>query len=748
MKEQLKRKINQAFIWLLLAVTVSCTTNRIKTHDMSVVLSKDGVITEIQLSNGKLIKPFNLSTDLLGCKVEGKIISRKNDDGSLEFEKSLVNDSLHTSCVLIERFTPTPNSIHCKITIKGNNKPWGTSIETKLNYPVKNGQTEIWTTWGAPQFDREKVSHSLQHILRRIGNDSAQDNHHYWIDPLVPVPFTNATYYYGTIPIYSPSKTIISQGNLISIPMVSIVEDTDNSGLTIALSPKDNIINLIMNTTEDGIITFSRLYNRISKNNVVEFSFDIISHECDWRCGLNWMKNRYPEYFTPKNPLVQQMGGTGVYSSYSMESKNVEKMKKMAFTVNWQACFDFAYMGMFLPPVKQNEEWRSFGALDGKKPVMITFAGMDNFAKKYKDNGFYILNYFNITEFGTDIKFPPLLKTMHKADAELWRDCNDILYTTFVNAILPMPEKSIEDPKYKNLQIPVPFYTWEGAIAMDCGDSVYSGFLLEQARRHVKEIPNSFGICIDRTDWLSKFNERADDGITWYDGKPVRSLITSWKSLLPKLASIMHDANKVIFANDDYDTRIDIYKDVDGLFCEGNYQAIALNLTAFLGISKPAIQWTYDAQSVSNEGGDNFLQKHLYMGVFPMCPFPYNDHSIRPTEDVDKFYLDYGPLMKLMQGRDWVLKPHVIRVKDNLAKVNIFKIKGGYSVPVVYGEQAEVEVVLYDVDGLEHGFSCKAFHPGCEKPVDVLYKKEGKTITLNVPLVRGCAMLFLESKDE
>jgi len=110
--------------------------------------------------------------------------------------------------------------------------------------------------------------------------------------------------------------------------------------------------------------------------------------------------------------------------------------------------------------------------------------------------------------------------------------------------------------------------------------------------------------------------------------------------------------------------------------------------------------------------------------------------------------LDYGPLMKLMQGRDWVLKPHVIRVKDNLAKVNIFKIKGGYAVPVVYGEQAEVEVVLYDVDGLEHGFSCKAFHPGCEKPVDVLYKKEGKTITLNVPLVRGCAMLFLESKDE
>ena len=120
------------------------------------------------------------------------------------------------------------------------------------------------------------------------------------------------------------------QGNLFSIPMVSILEESDNTGITIALSPQDNIIDLTMKTSEEGTITFSRLFNRISKNNTLSFSFDILAHESDWRCGLSWMRDRYRGYFVPLNPLANQMGGTGAYSSYSMESLNfdMEKMKK------------------------------------------------------------------------------------------------------------------------------------------------------------------------------------------------------------------------------------------------------------------------------------------------------------------------------------------------------------------------------------------------------------------------------------
>lgn len=751
----MKNYILIMFMVLTLIVSNSCTGNRIKTDNMAVTLSKDGVITEIHLSNDKVIKPLSISTNLFGNRIEGKIISRENDDGSIEFEKTLVNDSLNSSCILIERFIPTTNSIRCEITIKGNGEPWGTSIETTLNYPISNGQTKMWATWAAPQFDSAKVGDDLRHVLRRIEPSSMKQNH-YWIDPLVPVPFANATYYYGA-PFFEYDNMGLDympfQENLISIPMVSVFEDKDSTGLTIALSPKDNIIDLTMRTTEDGTITFSRLFNRISKNNIVQFSFDIISHESDWRSGLAWMKNRYPEYFIPENPLAQQIDGTCAYSAYSKGAMNfdVEKMKKMAFTVNWQASFDFPYMGMFLPPIQPREKWLRWGAdsrgysiaADRGEPHMISIEEMDNFAKWYKDKGFYVLSYFNVSEFGAMVKFPPPSKTINKPDAELWKDCNDILYSKFENAILPIPEKSIKDQKYKNYPIPVPFYSWEGSIAMDCGDSVYSDFLLKQARRHVNEIPNSFGICIDRLDWLRFFNERADDGITWYEGKPARSQVTAWKNLSSQLSPIMHDANKVIFVNN-HTKRIDILEHVDGILDEFTFAGTSLNLIAFLCVSKPALGWTDNAGTVRREGGDSFFQKYLYMGVFPMCPFPNNDHSIRPSEDIDKFYLDYGPLMKLMQGGEWVLKPHVVSTKDNLAKVNIFKIKGGYSIPVMYGEKDIIEVALNDVDGLEGGFSCKAYYPGRDQPTDLEYKKEGKIITLNVPLVRGCAMLFLE----
>ena len=731
-------------LFLLIVLTFTCSAINLKTKNLTVGISNDGEITSILRSDGIKIAPFHLATDLLGCKVEGVVHSRMCADGSFLVEKKLVNDSLRASCILTEHFIPAQNSIRCELTIRGEGEPWGTLIDTKVTYPNRSGKTKIWTTWAAPQFDSLQIGVSLPHDLTKIKPPDG-DRAHYWIDPLIPVPFVNATYYYGA-PYFQYNKMdvgfIPNLENLISIPLVSMFEENEDAGLTIAHSPGDNIINLTMKTTTDGSVTFSRLHNRISNKNTLVFSFDLIAHQNDWRCALAWMKSAYPEFFLPKNPLANQMGGTAAYSSYSMESMNfdVPKMKRMAFTVNWQASFDFPYMGMYLPPVQRNEKWKRFGG------DQISIAGMDDFAGKYREKGFYVLNYFNVTEFGSKVKYPPLSRVSQKPDSEIWKDCNDILYTKFAKAILPVPEACIKDAKLKNGAIPVPFYTWEDGIAMDCGDSVYSDFLVDQARRHVAEIPNSFGICIDRFDWFRMFNERADDGISWFEGKPVRSLVTSWKNLSPKLSAVMHGANKVIFANN-HDKRIDLLSDVDGLFDEFTYCGNSLNLTAFMCIAKPALGWTDHAETVRREGGDSFFQKYLYMGVFPMCPFPNNDHSISQSPDVDRFYEDYGPLMKLMQGREWVLKPHVISVRDGLARVNLFKIKGGYSIPLVYGRQDQVEVVLDDPDGLKEGFKCLAWYPGSGIPVIIEYRKTGKRFILNVPLVRGCAMLEVKNNE-
>lgn len=203
--------------------------------------------------------------------------------------------------------------------------------------------------------------------------------------------------------------------------------------------------------------------------------------------------------------------------------------------------------------------------------------------------------------------------------------------------------------------------------------SIYAEFLLDQAKTHLKYIPDAYGICIDRLDWLRMFNEKADDGITWFEGKPVRSLINSWKGLMNKLGPIMHDEDKVIMVKN-HTRRIDLLNHVDGIFDEFTHMGNSLNLLALNCFYKPALGWVDVPETIQNEGGDSFMQKHLYMGVFPMCPFPDNDHSIAPNPYVDKYYLDYGHLLNMMKGREWVLLPDLVNVPDNDAKANIFKV--------------------------------------------------------------------------
>ena len=43
-------------------------------------------------------------------------------------------------------------------------------------------------------------------------------------------------------------------------------------------------------------------------------------------------------------------------------------------------------------------------------------------------------------------------------------------------------------------------------------------FILEQADRDIRWLPDSAGICIDRTDWFWN-NTDADDGVSWVNGK-------------------------------------------------------------------------------------------------------------------------------------------------------------------------------------------------------------------------------------
>ena len=708
---------------------------------MELHVNADGEVIALRSSSSKRWQLISGRSSIAGCHALGDTKSSRGEDGSISFQRRLINDSLGASCLFTQTFIPAANSIRWEIRIKGDGKPWSQPIQTALHYPA-GSDASFWAPWGAPQYDSSDVS--LVTLLNpvvtgsaNIKNMPAGSEKDLWIDPLIPVPFADAEYFYGAPP-FTYQRPIPGfcpfPGNLLSIPLFTFMDDKYGTGITLALSPSDDLIDLTLRTTKQGEAMFERLSNKISGDRELVFSADIILHQNDWRPALAWISDRYPDYFLPSDADALQLAGTGAYSNHYDMDADMEKMKRMCFTVNWMASFDFPYMGMFLPPVSLREPWKRFGK------GHMTIDSLNNYAGRMRSAGFHALNYFNVTEFGAAIR-DTVIGHPSSGDASLWKNSQQFLYSAFPGAVLRIPLKTTfasGDDRYPG----EPWFTWENAVAMDCGDTAYKNFLLQQAVRHIREMPNSSGICIDRLDWLRMYNEQYSDDSTWFDGRPARSLVHSFKALMKELDPLMHAAGKNILVNN-HTKRIDLLKGVDGIFDEFTYGGSPLNTTAFLCMFKPALGWTDNGETIKQEGVDLFFQKYLYMGVFPMCPFPGNDHSLFPDPEIDRLYEDYSELMKQMQGRVWALKPKMVAVKDKLAKANIFKKDNGYVIPVVYGSPgaSSVTVLLNDVSLRGKKLNCRAFYPGTAKPVAIKHNWKKNRLVLKASLVRGCAML-------
>ncbi len=706
----------------------------VKAAGIAVKLDEAGNLLGCLIGEKRSERALAGQTMLDGFKNVGKVEAKKSSHGVCEFTRRMTDSKGHF-CLVTDRFSPTKDSIRWEVDIVGEGAPWSVPIKTSFQ-TAPDSNTRFWAPWSDPRVSPiGAINKDEAQIANGIVPPNAGGN---WADPLVSRPLSNCTLWFGA-PYFRYDNPRIGfcpfQGDLLCIPMVSLLWGSDDTGVSLVLDPQDSILDLTLDATAAGNLSFSRLFLRISDKSPIHFAADLVAHEADWRGGLRWMVRRYPEYFDPINPAADDLAGTGAYSSLETEF-DVAKMKKMAFRTNWKASFDFPYMGMFLPPVGEQETWNGFGGRT------TSLAAMRNYAKGMREKGFHVLSYFNVTEFGTRVKYPAP-ESRNVSDKELWKDCNDYIYGKLSDAILRVPERvpSGQLGFYPRTKTGGPYFTWEDAIVLDCGEPVYQAFLLDQAKRHIEQIPDATGICIDRMDWLRMYNEQRDDGISWFEGKPVRSLIRSWHDLMEKLGPLMHKAGKVIFVNN-HDKRLDLLRHVDGIFDEFTYGGAPLNTTALLCVRKPALGWTSNSNDLGSDP-DKFFQKYLYLGVYPMVPFPGNDHSLHPSPEVDKNYLDYGPLMDLMRGKKWVLEPHCVEVMDSQAKVNLFKVPDGYVVPVTFGGRLESATVqVRNLPGLAK-LKAEAILPGAEHPQPVKTQFKDGLLELTVPLKRGCAMVQL-----
>jgi hypothetical protein len=696
---------------------------------------------KFSLRDGTIKEIFG-SVLLKDCKTEGRKIVT-GDINAKEGRKIIrvVKDKNGNRAKITERVAANNDGGYSWETeIAGLGSPWTTAINRVLDYaPGQNNNAKIWTAWSNPYCGTDRRHNKIDHT---------------WVDPFQPQPLLNAKLYYGSrlfdMGNIDTQQVVPYHRNLFCIPLLSYLESpgkkgiadksTADFGVSIVQNPSDQLLDLTLKLFPSGRSIWEHYHHRISKETPILFRMDFVPHESDWRGGMRWMVKTYPEYFNPVNPQSDNIAGTASYSNaVSTICQDAEKLRKMDYRVNWQASFDFPFFGMFIPPVADDVQWKSFGGRD------YSIRQYRQEARLMKDNGFYTLNYFNVAEVGTRTKYPPPPRTIQN-DADLWKNNDDYLYTKLGDAILMLPEKPSEaiggDKPFESK----PVFSWEGSLVLDCGIPSYRDFLLEQAKLHIEKIPDSAGICIDRLDWLRCYNLNADDNVSWYANRRSQSFLVSWHRLMTELAPIMHNAGKVIYVNN-LNKRIDALRYIDGIYDEFTYSGSALNLTALLTMRKTALGWTMKPEDFQPDQ-DSYLQSHLYLGVFPTAPVPGNDHTLRPSPGMDKLYIDYGHLFALLRGKKWVLQPHCVDTENNAANntvaVNLFETPRGYIIPVCFAKET-AEVVIRSVSDLMNAKELKAeaFYPAEEKPAEIPVQKAGNEIRLHVPVKRNCAMVKL-----
>jgi len=660
---------------------------------LTLQLSADGDVASAALGKDSPEQPVNGAARIIGCHTVGPVVSAALPRGGMSFVKTVAT-SQEQQAVITEQFVPSKDSIHWDVTIRTSSADWSAPICTSLRWP--NPETAgVWTAWQSP--------------------DTSKSD---WTDPLAIIPFTNSTWYYGQEPGGSWTG-----GDIFTLPIISILQSSNDTGLSLIESPEDRLINMTLSTQDDGQVNLIRFGQRFSRTKPVHLSMDLAAQSSDWRSGLAWMVRRYPDYFNPPNPRVQSMAGTAAYSG-DENPVDMGRLGRMDFRTLWKLSDDYAYMGMFLPPLSSpTDQWqRVSDSLDpaGYKPQSTSFQRMNAFGKYLHSNGCYLLNYFNTTEFGESMADVTVSPEQAKSK-DLWKDPSAFLKVTAPNA----PLRPIVG-------------AWQGGWAVDPGDPDYRRYLLGQIQRHLTMLPDSDGFCIDRADYLHYFNANADDGISWYNGKPTRSLVESWRELMAQLGPLVHRDNKVVFCNF-MDPRLDFARQLDGVYDEYGDRPTVVNGVALVCLNKPLLTWTYDSDM-----SDAYFQRLLYMGAYPTAPYPLNNHCIQPSQANDQWYMDYGPLFALMKGKHWVLNDHCADIAGGAAKVNFFQVDRGWLAPIVFGGDGTTVILnVQNVPSLRKGAVCDLYYPGDPTPVRAATLWTGNKLEIIVPLHRGCALALI-----
>jgi hypothetical protein len=306
----------------------------------------------------------------------------------------------------------------------------------------------------------------------------------------------------------------------------------------------------------------------------------------------------------------------------------------------------------------------------------------------------------------------------------------------------------------------VPVDSWLGGILADPRDGLgYDKIILADLQRHIDHLPAFQGVALDRMDYLQWVNFDGDDNYTFVgegtDGWTGWSLKRSFLQITKRMRQMM-GPSRTFMNNVARHAWLGMQRYQDGIFTELNN----LDAYGFLGINSTAIMWTTEESFRGKGGADYYFQRLIRMNVFPLAPFPQNDHATAYTQANIAVHIPYGELFKALVGTTWLLEAEPISLIPSVVTVgmqtNAFFKGSVYTYPIVLGPQnappyqnmtspgpVQAVVSVPSAEAAKKGApSWSVLHPSgtwqsiAAAPVPV----KGK-YTVVVPLVRGCALL-------
>ena len=231
----------------------------------------------------------------------------------LELKTNLSGPVQGQQCSMTERWRPEGDSVCWDVEILGTEIPWSTTIELAVGYPA-GGKTLHWLAWDSPPTDQAAMSaDGAKPLGMRVKPVGAGG----WTDPLLACPLRTKRYSYGAPRFRVERQDVGWYGwwyrpdgqNFCSMPIVTLIEP-GQSGLSLVASPEPMQLDMEVLVDASGMVRFRWDRLRISKRSPIRLTMHLVRHEPDWRGGLRWMVGRYPAYFDPPNPAVQELAGT------------------------------------------------------------------------------------------------------------------------------------------------------------------------------------------------------------------------------------------------------------------------------------------------------------------------------------------------------------------------------------------------------------------------------------------------------